>query len=144
MSLEDRSVEEIVAILDLSRHPEGGYFKETFRDQAHHQGRAHSTAIYYLLGAGDRSAWHRVDAVEVWHHYAGASLEMRLSEDGIAAETLVLGPDILAGESHQVMVPRGCWQTAVSLGDWTLVGCTVAPGFEFAGFELAPPAFNPA
>lgn len=144
MSLDGRSVEDIVALLELSPHPEGGYFRETFRDEAHHAGRSHSTAIYYLLGAGDCSVWHRVDAVEIWHHYAGAPLEMRLSADGSTAQTYRLGPDIAAGERHQLVVPRDWWQTAESLGAWTLCGCTVAPGFDFAGFEMAPPGFNPA
>ena len=143
MSLDGRSVDEVVTLLDLAPHPEGGFYRETFRDEAHHEGRSHSTAIYYLLGAGDRSAWHRVDAVEIWHHYAGAPLELKLSEDGQIAEAIVLGSDFVAGHRHQVAVPRHWWQAAESLGDWTLVGCTVAPGFDFAGFEMAPADFNP-
>ena len=143
MSLDGRTINEIVALLDLEPHPEGGFYRETFRDDDHHDGRSHSTAIYYLLGAGDRSAWHRVDAVEVWHHYAGAPLAMRLSQDGVTAASVRLGPDIATGERHQVVVPRHWWQTAESLGAWTLCGCTVAPGFEFAGFEMAPAGFNP-
>ncbi len=129
---------DVVRLLGLAPHPEGGHFRETFRDAAGHGGRAASTAIYYLLAAGERSHWHRVDAAEVWHWYAGAPLELALSPDGRRTQTLRLGADLQAGESPQAAVPAGCWQSARSLGAWTLVGCTVAPGFEFSGFELAP------
>lgn len=122
---------EVVALLDLSPHPEGGWFRETFRDSAG-EGRALSTAIYFLLEAGQESRWHRVDAAEVWHHYAGAALLLAIGE----AEHR-LGADLAAGERPQAIVPAGVWQKARSLGDWTLVGCTVAPGFEFGGFEMA-------
>ena len=138
------ALDAIAARLGLAPHPEGGYFRETFRDAAGHGGRSHSTAIYYLIGEGHRSAWHRIDAVETWHYYAGAPIAMRLSPDGVRAETARLGPDILAGEVPQIVVPRHVWQTAASLGAWTLAGCTVAPGFDFAGFELAPAGFDPA
>jgi uncharacterized protein len=134
---------EVIRLLDLKPHPEGGHFRETFRDPGP-QSRAHSTAIYFLLAAGERSHWHRVDAVEVWHHYAGAPLLLEI--DGTSAgpiKTITLGPDLAAGERPQAAVPARAWQAARSLGDWTLVGCTVAPGFEFAGFELAPPDFRP-
>jgi uncharacterized protein len=144
MSLDGMTVAEIVTRMGLAPHPEGGFYRETFRDSAEHEGRAHSTAIYYLLGRGDRSAWHRVDAVEIWHHYAGAPLAMRLSEDGKTVEAVRLGKDMRGGERHQVVVPRHWWQTAESMGDWTLAGCTVAPGFVFSGFEMAPPGFDPA
>jgi predicted cupin superfamily sugar epimerase len=137
------SAKDMVRLLDLKPHPEGGYFRETFRDAEERDGRPNSTAIYYLLGSGDRSRWHRIDAVEVWHFYAGAPLELRLSFDGSEADIYRLGPDFAAGGRPQLVVPRDCWQTAVSLGDWTLTGCTVAPGFDFAGFELAPPDFEP-
>lgn len=132
------SADEIIALLELERHPEGGWFRQTFRDDAA-GGRAYSTLIYYLLEAGDRSAWHRVDSAEVWHWYAGAPLELRVGRAAIA-----LGNDLSAGQRPQGVVPRGAWQSARSLGDWTLVGCTVAPGFEFAQFELAPPGWEPA
>ncbi|HMN86832.1 MAG TPA: cupin domain-containing protein [Bauldia sp.] len=135
------TLEAIAARLDLAPHPEGGFFRETFRDEPGHGGRSHSTAIYYLIGARHRSAWHRVDAVEAWHFYAGAPLVMRLSADGLGTETIRLGADVLAGEVPQVVVRRHVWQSAASLGDWSLVGCTVAPGFDFAGFELAPAGF---
>lgn len=134
---------EIVAALGMARHPEGGWYVETFRDAAGGP-RGHSTAIYFLLERGDVSAWHRVvDAVEVWHHHAGAPLALSVCEEGGAVETMRLGPDILAGERPQGVVPANWWQTARSLGDWTLVGCTVAPGFDFASFELAAPGWSP-
>ncbi|RAH98155.1 cupin [Acuticoccus sediminis] len=133
----------IIAALDLKPHPEGGYYTETYRD-APDGGRGHSTAIYYLLEAGDCSAWHRVnDAAEVWHHYAGAPLALTISPNGHDATSYRLGPDIAAGERPQVVVPAGQWQTAESLGAFTLVGCTVAPGFAFEGFEMAPPDWRP-
>ena len=108
------------------------------------QGRAHSTAIYYLLQAGERSHWHRVDAVEVWHHYAGGPLDLLISADGTVATGIRLGRDLAAGERPQAVVARGAWQSAATLGAWTLAGCTVAPGFRFEGFELAPPGWRPA
>ena len=138
------SANDVIALLDLSPHPEGGYFRETFRDCESRNGRAASTAIYYLLAAGERSGWHRVDAVEIWHFYAGGGLALTLSENGRDARTLRLGSDLSAGERPQVVVPRHAWQSAESLGAWTLAGCTVAPGFEFSGFEMAPPGWRPA
>jgi len=137
------SAEEIVRRLDLAPHPEGGWYRETFRDSEPGDGRGHSTAIYYLLAEGQRSHWHRVDAVEVWHHYAGDPLRLSLSADGRKVEHLILGSDLAVGERPQIIVPKGHWQAAVSLGAWTLVGCTVAPGFVFAGFEMAPADFSP-
>ena len=137
------TAEEIIAALNMQRHPEGGWYTETFRDEAGGE-RGHSTAIYYLLEAGETSHWHRVhDAVEIWHHYAGAPLALSLSKDGSDEETLTLGPDILAGERPQGIVPAGWWQSARSLGAFTLVGCTVAPGFTFLAFEMAPPGWKP-
>jgi uncharacterized protein len=138
------SAQEVIARLGLTRHPEGGWFRETFRDPAPAGERGASTAIYYLLPRGERSAWHRVrDAAEVWHFYAGAPLALSLSLDGRAVETLRLGADLAAGERPQTVVPAGVWQAAESLGEWTLVGCTVAPAFDFAAFELAPPGWRP-
>jgi predicted cupin superfamily sugar epimerase len=131
------SAAEIIALLELARHPEGGWFRQTFCDRAASGGRAHSTLIYYLLEAGDRSAWHRIDSAEVWHWYAGAPLELR-----IAAGRIVLGNDLAAGQRPQGVVPPREWQSAMPLGDWTLCGCTVAPGFEFVHFELAPPGWE--
>lgn len=134
--LDYPSVDEIVRALDLVPHPEGGFYRETFRDPLRRDGRAVSTAIYYLLPAGRRSAWHRVDAAEVWHYYAGAPLMLSLME-GEAQQTLKLGNSFMEGQRPQVIVPANSWQSAWSLGEWTLVGCTVAPGFEFSHFELA-------
>ncbi|MFO1151464.1 MAG: cupin domain-containing protein [Alsobacter sp.] len=137
-------VKEVVERLALAPHPEGGWYRETFRDPATDEaGRSRSTAIYYLLGAGDVSDWHRVDAVEVWHYYAGAPLVLTVSPDGHDAQATHLGPQLVAGQQPQRVVPAGWWQTATSLGAWTLVGCTVAPAFDFAGFELAPPGWRP-
>jgi uncharacterized protein len=144
MPAEALRAEEVVSLLGLRPHPEGGHFRETFRDpQLLEGGRAASTAIYYLLRAGETSAWHRVDAAEVWHFYAGAPLMIRLAADKREASAHHLGPDLSRGERPQFVVPAGVWQTARSLGAWTLVGCTVAPGFEFAGFELAPAGWRP-
>ncbi|MGX5666978.1 cupin domain-containing protein [Rhizobium daejeonense] len=136
--------EDIIRTLGMQRHPEGGWFVETYRDQAGAP-RGHSTAIYYLLEAGEQSHWHRVrDAVEVWHYYAGAPLTLRSSPDGDAVETIVLGPDLAKGERPQAIIPAGGWQAAESLGAFTLVGCTVAPGFEYSSFEMASPDWKPA
>jgi uncharacterized protein len=134
---------EVIATLDLAPHPEGGWYRETFRDLCTIGSRPASTAIYYLLEAGQVSRWHRVDAVEVWHWHAGAPLALTTCADGRAAEPHRLGSDIAAGERPQLVVPAGHWQTARSLGGWTLVGCTVAPGFRFEGFELAPEGWQP-
>lgn len=139
----DLSASEIIKILGLQRHPEGGWYAETFRDETAGAGRSAGTAIYYLLEAGDVSAWHRVDAAETWHWYAGGPLALTLSEAGKGAVAHQLGPDLRAGQRPQVVVPAHWWQTGESLGAWTLVGCTVAPGFEFSGFELAPPDWRP-
>jgi predicted cupin superfamily sugar epimerase len=127
------SADRLIALLELKPHPEGGYFRETFRDGA---GRGHSTAIYFLLKAGEVSRWHRVDAAEVWHFYRGAPLELRIGK-----AVYVLGPDVEEAQAPQVVVPPGAWQSARSLGEYTLVGCTVAPGFDFAHFEMAPDGF---
>lgn len=137
------TAQEIISALELERHPEGGWYVQTFIDAQGSGERAHSTAIYYLLEGGDRSHWHTVDAVEIWHYHAGAPLELSLSIDGRAVRTIRLGPDILAGERPQGIVRKGEWQSARSLGNWTLVGCTVAPGFEFAGFTMASPDWQP-
>ncbi|CAL8968424.1 hypothetical protein RHODGE_RHODGE_00454 [Rhodoplanes serenus] len=143
---------EVIALLGLAPHPEGGHFRETFRDPAdaagrrdpaEPTGRAASTAIYFLLARGERSHWHRVDAAEVWHWHAGAPLRLEIAADREAVRTVRLGADLAAGERPQAVVPAGAWQAAETLGDWTLVGCTVAPGFRFEGFELAPPGFSP-
>jgi uncharacterized protein len=134
---------DIIRLLGLQPHPEGGHYCQTFRDEAG-AGRAASTAIYFLLARGERSHWHRVDAAEVWHHYAGAPLALEIADtDAGPIRRLRLGADLVAGERPQAVVPPHAWQAAESLGDWTLVGCTVAPGFEFAHFEMAPPGWAP-
>ena len=138
--LDDRmsTADDLIDRLELQPHPEGGYYRETFRDERTDSGRAFSTAIYYLLKAGEVSRWHRVDAAEVWHWYGGAALELSMREgDDRPVTTHILGPDIAGGARPQVIVPATVWQMATSLGDYTLVGCTVAPGFEFSGFEMA-------
>ena len=135
------SADEIIARLGLQPHPEGGHFRETFR--AADRPRGASTSIYFLLKSGERAHWHRVDADETWHYYAGAPLELSLSDDGKSVRRLRLGTDLEIGEAPQAVVPRNVWQGARSLGKWSLVGCTVAPAFEFAGFELAPPGWQP-
>ena len=138
------SAREVVRLLDLKPHPEGGHYRETFRDERCDAfGRARSTAILFLLAGDEVSDWHRVDAVEIWHFHAGAPLVLTLSADGHDASAARLGPDFTARQTPQIVVPAGCWQTAASLGRWTLVGCTVAPGFTFEGFELAPPGWRP-
>lgn len=134
---------EIIARLGLQPHPEGGHFRETFRDAGAGGGRGASTAIYFLLRAGERSHWHRVDAAEVWHWYAGAPLALAIVDAGGRRRTLTLGNRLEAGEVPQGVVPPHAWQAAESLGAWTLVGCTVAPAFDFAGFELAPQGWEP-
>lgn len=138
------SAAEIIARLDLKPHPEGGHYRETFRDaRVDPNGRSLSTAIYFLLARGERSHWHRIDAVEIWHYYAGDALTLRIADDG-GRGAVTLGPDLAAGEVPQAIVPPLAWQSAESSGDWTLVGCTVAPGFEFSKFELAPEGWEPA
>jgi predicted cupin superfamily sugar epimerase len=135
---------EIIAQLDLKPHPEGGHFRETLRDlRLDANGRSVSTAIYFLLARGERSHWHRIDAVEVWHFYAGSPLALEIA-DGDGRRVVTLGPDLAAGEVPQAIVPAQAWQAATSTGDWTLVGCTVAPGFDFATFELAPHGWTPS
>ena len=134
---------DIIARLDLKPHPEGGHYRETFRDESvDAEGRSRSTAIYFLLARGERSHWHRVDAVETWHYYAGASLTLRIADES-GERSVALGADLAAGEIPQAVVPAYARQAAESTGDWTLVGCTVAPGFEFAKFELAPKGWEP-
>jgi len=137
------SAEDVIRILDLKPHPEGGHYRETFRDSETIDGdRAASTAIYFLLKRGERSHWHRIDAAEIWHYYKGDPLELTILEDGGRALRHVLGADIENGQRPQVVVPAHVWQAAKPLGAYTLVGCTVAPGFRFETFEMAPPDFR--
>jgi uncharacterized protein len=131
------TADEIIARLGLTPHPEGGHYVQTFR-------APEGTAIYFLLKRGERSHWHKVtNADEIWHHYAGAPLELSLSDDGKRTRHVRVGTDFDIGELPQAVVPRDVWQAARSLGNWTLVGCTVAPAFRFEGFELAPPGWEP-
>jgi hypothetical protein len=136
------NADEVIRLLGLKPHPEGGYFRETFRDPEEENGRSRSTAIYYLLKEGEVSRWHRVDAVEIWHWYAGASLELKIYDDS-NLQSFVLGAAVTEGQVPQVIVPVRCWQSARSLGAYSLVGCTVAPGFEFSGLEFAPDGWEP-
>ncbi|WP_422041193.1 cupin domain-containing protein [Roseibium sp.] len=138
------TAEDVVDLLNMQPHPEGGFYVETFRDEVTDQdGRAASTLIYFLLPEGIVSRWHKVDAVETWHWYGGAPLELSISTDGKSRQDLRLGNNLVIGERPQGIVPRDGWQQARSLGAWTLVGCTVAPGFQFEGFEMAPDGWEP-
>ena len=133
----------IIEALCLIPHPEGGHYAEVWRDVPPGGGRGAGSSIYFLLQAGEVSAWHRVDAAEIWHFHAGAPLELAISTDGATVTALRLGIDVARSERPQAVVPMGAWQRARSLGDWTLVGCTVAPAFTFEGFELAPHGWEP-
>ena len=135
------TADDIIAHLDLTPHPEGGFYRQTW--VADGDGRPEGTCIYFLLKSGESSHWHKVDAVEIWHYYAGAPiiLSMAADDDGPAVDH-ILGPDLLAGEAPQIIVPKDHWQAAKTTGDWTLVGCTVSPAFQFEGFTLAPPEFD--
>lgn len=135
--MDEMTPSDLISHLSLTPHPEGGHYAETFRDDG-------STAIYYLLEAGEHSHWHRVHgSAEIWHHYAGGPLALTLSSNGHDAEAHRLGKHVTMGEKPQIVVPAGWWQTAESLGAWTLAGCTVAPGFDFSNFEMAPPDWFP-
>jgi hypothetical protein len=136
--------DQIIGLLQLVPHPEGGWYRETWRAPAAANGRAAGSAIYFLLRRGEASHWHRVDAAETWHHYEGAPLELKVSTDGATEQVVALGPDLAAGQRPQFVVPAAAWQSARSVGEHTLVGCTVSPAFEFAGFELAAPGWTPS
>ncbi len=137
------TADEIIAALGLAPHPEGGWFRETWRAEADPGARPSGTAIYFLLKAGERSHWHKVDATEIWLYHAGAPLALRIAgSDAGPARAVTLGADLAGGEAPQVIVPRGFWQAAQTTGDFTLVSCTVSPGFDFAGFTLAPQGFD--
>jgi predicted cupin superfamily sugar epimerase len=134
----------IIKALDMQPHPEGGWYVETWRDRPASGGRGAATAIYFLLEAGQRSHWHKVDAAEVWLWHAGAPLRLSITDRTDApGKATVLGPDLASGARPQAVVPADAWQAAESLGAWTLVSCIVAPAFEFAGFELAAPGWRP-
>jgi predicted cupin superfamily sugar epimerase len=136
--MNESEADRLIALLALEPHPEGGHYRQTFRDLSGGGERGHSTLIYFLLKAGEVSRWHKIDAAEVWHFYRGGPLELKIGKT-----VLVLGPHIEKGEAPQAVVPPGQWQTARSLGDYTLVGCTVAPGFVFENFLMAPEGFAP-
>ncbi|MDP6706909.1 MAG: cupin domain-containing protein [Alphaproteobacteria bacterium] len=143
--MTEAEAREIIATLELAPHPEGGHFREIYRQRPADGGRSAMTSIYYLLAPGEQSAWHRLSgADELWYYHAGDTLELRLSTEGEPYETHRLGTGLAQGERPQVIVPAGCWQSASVLGAWSLVGCAVSPGFEFSDFELAPPGFAPA
>ncbi|GAA3873251.1 cupin domain-containing protein [Celeribacter arenosi] len=132
---------DLIQRMNLAPHPEGGWYRQTWEDDG--TPRSSGTSIYFLLGRGERSHWHRVDAVEIWHYYAGAPLILSIAQtDTGPAQDHRLGPDVMGGEAPQVIVPKDNWQAAETTGDWTLVGCTVSPGFRFEGFELAPDGFD--
>lgn len=132
-----------IEALGLLPHPEGGWYTEHWRAPAPDGGRSVGTAIYYLLAQGERSAWHRIDATEIWHFYDGDALELSLCPPDGAIVRHRLGRRLALGERPQIVVPPGWWQAAVPIGSWSLVGCTVSPAFSFDGFELAPEGFEP-
>jgi predicted cupin superfamily sugar epimerase len=135
------TAEELIERLGLEPHPEGGHYAQTWRG-APREGRDGASAIHFLLRAGERSHWHRVDADEIWSWHAGAPLQLSIADDD-EVRALILGGDVTAGERPHAVVPAHAWQAAESLGEWTLVSCFVVPGFEFDGFELAPPGWSP-
>jgi uncharacterized protein len=141
--MQTLSAKDVVRLLDLKPHPEGGHYRETWRADAALGERSAGTAIYFLLAESEISHWHRIDADEIWHWHAGSPLDLGLSHDGRHVDTHRLGPDLGQGERPQLIVPRFCWQTARSLGPWTLTSCTVSPAFAFEGFELAPKSWRP-
>ncbi len=137
------NVDDVIATLGLAPHPEGGFYRETYRHIPEDGGRGDVTVIYFLLKAGERSAWHRIDATEVWLHHAGSPLLLDIWQEDAKIQSLTLGTDFSAGDAAQGIVPPHAWQSAQSLGDWTLVSCTVAPAFLFETFEMAPPGWAP-
>lgn len=139
------TADDIIALLGLQPHPEGGHYREVFRDETpvSENGRSASSAIYYLLKKGEHSGWHRIDAAEIWHWYAGGPLELKIcssADDAVISQKL--GSQLAKGERPQIVVPAGMWQSAQTQGDFTLAGCTVAPAFLFSAFELAPFGFR--
>lgn len=141
IEMESKSADDIIRLLGLEPHPEGGHFRQTWI--ADDPGRPSGTCIYFLLSGGESSHWHRVDAAEIWHHYVGAPLVLSIaaSPEGPAMDHL-LGPDLFEEQRPQIIVPTLHWQAARSTGDWSLVGCSVSPAFHFEGFTLAPPGFD--
>ena len=137
------TADDCIRLLGLQPHPEGGFYRETWRSPTGADRRASGTAIYYLLQPDRGSHWHRVDATAIWHYYAGGPLELSVSRYGVHTETAVLGADLTSGERPQIVIDAHVWQSARTLGDFTLVGCTVSPGFEFSGFAMAEPGWQP-
>ena len=136
------TADEIIETLGLAPHPEGGWYRQTWAADARDE-RPAGTCIYFLLKAGERSHWHRIDAAEIWHFYAGAPLILRIaSTEAGPSVAHPLGPNLAGGARPQIVVPPHRWQAAETTGDWTLVGCTVSPGFQFEGFELAAEGFE--
>ena len=141
--------EDLIRALDLTPHPEGGWYRETWRSRSEGGERAAATAVYYLIEPGQISRWNRVDADEMWLWHAGDALELSIaaSDEG-PVRTVRLGPRIDKGEQPQLIVPAGQWQSAVPVDDgqigYTFLSCIVAPAFEFAGYELAEPGWAPA
>jgi predicted cupin superfamily sugar epimerase len=138
------TADAVIRALELRPHPEGGHYRETWRDTPADGGRGAATLILFLLAADERSHWHHVDAAEAWLWHAGATLRLTQSADGIVETAHVLGPNLAAGAALQAVVPAGCWQAAESLGAWSLVSCVVAPAFQFGGFKLAAPGWRPS
>ena len=135
---------ELIGLLGLEPHPEGGFYKQTFADMASASGRPVSTLIYYMLTDRQSGSWHRLtDASETWHWYGGAPLTLAVSRDGRQISERILGVDFVAGQRPQIVIPANAWQRATCLGDWTLVGCSVAPGFQFSKWEQAPAGWEP-
>ena len=135
------TADEIIALLHLQPHPEGGWYRQTWSGDE--EPRPSGTCIYFLLKHGEASHWHRVDATEIWHYYAGAPILLRTAATAAGPAILHhLGPDLSVGQMPQVIVQTHHWQAAATIGAWSLVGCTVSPGFDFAGFELAAPGFD--
>jgi predicted cupin superfamily sugar epimerase len=138
----DPAAVALIRRLGLVPHPEGGWYRETWRD-GEGTPRGSGTAIYFLLEAHQSSDWHRVDATEIWHHYAGRPLRLSIAEEGKPVRVERLGSDFVRNELPQRIVPKRAWQKAEPDGGWTLVGCTVSPAFEFRGFEMAERGWEP-
>jgi uncharacterized protein len=145
VDVRDKSLSAVAVrdALALKPHPEGGHYREVWRDEPKIGGRGAASSILFLLGAGERSRWHRVDAAEIWLWQAGSPLHLGIAPPGLPHQSHRLGPNIGEGETLQLAVPAGAWQEAETLGPWTLVACVVAPAFEFKGFELAPAHWYP-
>ena len=137
------TADQIIKFLQLQPHPEGGWYKQTWKSEDTLSGRASGTSIYFLLKAGEISHWHKIDSVEIWHYYDGSPLILRIANEGNnEIATKILGPNLAKSQSPQILVNKNLWQSAETTGDYTLVGCTVSPGFEFSKFTLAPKNFK--